>query len=208
MTRVLLTAFEPYDRWKSNASWLALIELTRDLSTDPQVITRLYPVDYSTVKQRLRDDLAAGVDVAIHLGQAPGSGRIQLEAIGLNVGGSSQQLEDELRMLVDDGPVAYRSALPLATWARKLREAGIPAQVSYSAGTYLCNATLYYSCHLAQSQGLNTRSAFIHLPLAPSQVLGDRHDLASLPTERVVAALRLILEELRQPRPEARLASR
>jgi pyroglutamyl-peptidase len=99
-------------------------------------------------------------------------------------------------MLVEDGPVAYRSQLPLAVWAQKLRQAGIPAQVSYHAGTFLCNATLYLSHYLAEQQGLHTRSAFVHLPLDTSQVLSDRQDLPSLPAAMTGSALRLILDEL------------
>src|SRR4051812_23956974 len=160
MPRVLVTAFEPYDRWKANASWLALVQLTQDLPDEPQLTTRLYPVDFSEMKARLQADLSARYDYVLHLGQAPGSSRIQLEAIGLNIGGSSSQSPDQYRPLVDDGPVAYRTILPLADWAVKLRRAGIPAQVSYHAGSYLCNATLYWSHYLAAQLAVNTPSAF------------------------------------------------
>ncbi len=51
MTRVLLTAFEPYDTWKANASWLALVDLTSDLPSQPQVTTRLYPVDFDQLRE-------------------------------------------------------------------------------------------------------------------------------------------------------------
>ncbi|HEX3998200.1 MAG TPA: pyroglutamyl-peptidase I [Pirellulales bacterium] len=196
MKTVLITAFEPYDRWKTNASWLALVQLTQNLPARPKIVTRLYPVDFSTVKQRLGDDLATGFDYAIHLGQAPGSSRVQLEAIGINVGGSSTEAPDQYRALADDGPVAYRSPLPLGDWAVKLRAAGIPAQVSYHAGTYLCNATLYWSCYLTERMGLNTRAAFVHLPLDTSQVVSEPHGAASFPAALSAAALRLILGEL------------
>ena len=175
MPRVLLTAFEPYDRWKANASWLALVHLTQNLPDQPQITTRLYPVDFSEMKTRLESDLSEKFDYALHLGQAPGSSRIQLETIGLNVGGSSSQSPDQYRPLVDDGPVAYRTALPMADWAVKLRRAGIPAQVSYHAGTYLCNATLYFCHYLIQRMSLPTQSAFIHVPLDISQVVNEPH---------------------------------
>lgn len=196
MKTVLITAFEPYDRWKANASWLALVQLTQNLPAEPKITTRLYPVDYSTVKTRLSEDLAAGFDYAIHLGQAPGSSRVQLEAIGVNIGGSSTQAPDQYRLLCDDGPVAYRSPLPLADWAVKLRQAGVPAQVSYHAGTYLCNATLYWTCYLAERRHLKTQAAFIHLPLDVSQVVNEPHGAASLPSTLSAAAIRLILAEL------------
>jgi pyroglutamyl-peptidase len=196
MPSVLLTAFEPYDRWTSNASWLALVELTQELPKAPTITTRLYPVDFAAVKQRLAKDLAANYDYAIHLGQAPGSSRVQLEAIGLNIGGSSHQSPDEFLPLSDDGPIAYRSPLPLAAWAIKLRGAGIPAQVSYHAGTYLCNATLYWTCYLAERLSIKTEAAFIHLPLDVSQVVGEPHGMPSLPTALTTKSLRLILDEL------------
>ena len=113
MPAVLITAFEPYDDWSENASWLALVELTRDLPSRSKVVTRRYPVDFEAVRQRLREDLAADYDYALYLGQAPGTGRIHLEMIGTNIGGHSSQTPDQFQPLVAEGPVAYRSSLPL-----------------------------------------------------------------------------------------------
>lgn len=196
MTSVLLTAFEPYDRWRSNSSWLALVELTQNLPGSPSVTTRLYPVDFAAVKEKLANDLRANHDFAIHLGQAPGSTRVQLEAIGINVGGSSTQSPDTFQPLVEGGPIAYRSPLPLADWAGLLRCSGIPAQVSYHAGTYLCNATLYFSCYLAERMNLKTRATFIHLPLDPSQTADQALDLASMPASVTAQGLRAMLSQL------------
>lgn len=196
MKRVLLTAFEPYDRWKANSSWLALVHLTQDLPAAPAVTTRLYPVDFAAVRQRLAEDLRANYDFAIHLGQAPGSSRIQLEAVAINVGGASSQTPDQFRPLVDGGPVGYQSPLPVGDWSLKLRRQGIPAQVSYHCGTYLCNAVLYLSCHLAHEMGLKTQSLFVHLPLETSQAAAEGQALASLPVATTAAAVRSILDEL------------
>jgi pyroglutamyl-peptidase len=196
MPRVLVTAFEPYDRWKANASWLALVNVTQNLPNQPEITTRLYPVDFSQMKERLAADLSTHFDYALHLGQAPGSSRIQLEAIGLNVGGSSSQSPDQYRALTEDGPVAYRSVLPLADWAVKLRRAGIPSQVSYHAGAYLCNATLYWSHYLVEQMSLSTQVAFVHVPLDISQVVNEPHGTAALPVTVSALAVRLILEEL------------
>jgi pyroglutamyl-peptidase len=196
MTTVLVTAFEPYDRWQENASWLALVELTRELPPAAKVVTRRYPVDFDEARARLANDLAADYDFALHLGQAPGIGRIHIEAIGINVGGHSTQTADEFQPLALDGPPAYRSALPLSDWATHIRELGIPCQVSYHAGTYLCNALLYLTHHIAATQRLKTRATFVHLPLAPSQVLGERQDWPSLPSSDCALALRRIIELL------------
>lgn len=196
MASLLITAFEPYDRWKANSSWLTLVELTRELPREPKLTTRLYPVDFVVARDRLQRDLSAGYDYVLHLGQAPGSSGIRLESIGLNIGGRSHLAPEDFRPLIPDGPVAYRSKLPLAEWAHQLRSAGIPTQVSYHAGAYLCNALLYLTHYFADRQQLSTRAAFIHLPLAPSQVVGERDEIPTLSTSLGAAALRIILESI------------
>jgi len=196
MPTVLITAFEPYDRWPENSSWLALVELTRELPTNLKVVTRRYPVDFEAARTRLLDDLAANYDFALHLGQAPGISRVHLEMVGINIGGNSAQTPDQYQPLVPGGPPAYQSALPLAAWSAKIRECGFPCQVSYHAGTYLCNALLYLTHHIAAERGLKTRAAFIHLPLAPQQVLAERQDWPSLPSAQCAQAIRIILNEL------------
>jgi pyroglutamyl-peptidase len=198
MKSVLITAFEPYDRWPVNASWEALVALTRELPEQPKIVTRRYPVDFGLTRQKLADDLAGDFDFALHLGQAPGSARIHLEAVAINVAGHSQQSPDEFQPLVPDGPAAYRTKLPLADWAGQLRAAGIPVQVSYHAGTYLCNAIYYLTQHMAAERGLKTQAAFIHIPMTPAQVLADRSDVPSLPTAMCVEGIKLILAAIDQ----------
>ncbi len=208
MPRVFLTAFDSYDDWQENASWLALVAFTKDVTAGAQITTRLYPVDFDQVRQRVREDLAEDADYVVHRGQAPGAPGVCLEAIGVNVGGNSRQRPEEYQPLVDDGPVAYRSALPLADWAEKLRGAGIPASVSYHAGTYLCNATLYLTHYWIDKLGLKSQAAFIHLPLAPGQAARAAKDVASLPSTLAAQAVRLIVTSLvtREPLPGPKLA--
>jgi len=92
--------------------------------------------------------------------------------------------------------VAYESALPLADWSNKIRAAGIPAQVSFHAGTYLCNGLLYFAQHTIAQRKLKTKAAFIHVPLDPSQVVNQRESFASLPAVLSATALRVILGEI------------
>jgi pyroglutamyl-peptidase len=196
MISVLITAFKPYDRWAANASWLAMQELTKDLPTEIALTTRLYPVDYDEVRKLLEQDLKKDFDYALHLGQAPGAARIRLEAIGVNVATRCGAEGAEGQLLVPGGPVAYRSNLPLAAWAVNLRKAGLPAEVSFHAGTFLCNATLYLTHHLVAQYGLRTRAAFVHLPLDVSQILDEERTMPALPASLSAAAVRLLLGEL------------
>jgi pyroglutamyl-peptidase len=199
---VLITAFEPYGRWTTNASWLALVELTRELPNRPNLVTRRYPVDFAAARQRLAADLASGFDYVIHLGQSPGETAIRLEAIGLNIGSQPGEPSAADFLLEPDGPAAYRSGLPLADWQAKLCRAGIPARLSYHAGTYLCNAVLYWTHYLSERMGRRTQAALIHVPLEISQVAADAEPLPALPAAVTASAVRLILEEL-SPTPGA-----
>ncbi|WP_246113078.1 pyroglutamyl-peptidase I [Allorhodopirellula solitaria] len=193
MIRVLLTAFEPYDRWPDNASWLALIDLTRWYDGAVEVVTRRYPVDLSQMSEKLRTDLQEDYDFALHCGQSPGSSGLRLEAIGLN-------LRTDGSEILSGAPAAYRSPLPLASTAQHIRHAGIPAAVSHHAGTYLCNAALFLSQHYISSFGMRTASAFLHVPLAPAQVARENSDAPSMSTPMVSAALAIMIENLSEHR--------
>jgi pyroglutamyl-peptidase len=187
--RILLTAFEPYDRWPENSSWLALTDLTRWFEGSADVTTRRYPVDLTRMSETLRKDLQANYDLALHLGQSPGSTSIRLEDVGLN-------LRSDGSPLISEAPEAYRSSLPLQACTHALLEAGIPSELSHHAGTYLCNAALYLSQHYARSFGLNTQSLFVHIPLAPSQAAKDPARPASMSTPMASAAVAMVMQQL------------
>lgn len=196
MPKVLITAYGPYDEWDQNASWLVLQELTRNLPAGHDITTRRYQVDFDEVKQQLAEDLASGFDVALHLGQAPGAAAILLEAFGVNVRRDRGQAGCEATTLIDDGPPAFRSELPLEAWATALREAGILADVSFHAGDYLCNAAIYLSHYYSQQAGQHTRATFVHLPLDSSQALNYHKPIASLPAQVSAEAIRMMLATL------------
>lgn len=196
MARILLTAFEPYDPWPTNASWLALVELTRELPTDVEITTRLYPVDLEAMKEKLAVDLKANYDAAFHIGQAPRSCCVQLEELAVNAATAGPKLEhvEAASPVCDSGPAAYHSQLPVRAFARALREKGIPARASFHAGTYLCNATLYWSCRLADELQLPTKATFVHVPLETSQVMNLDEPLPFMPSSMTADALRLMVK--------------
>ena len=191
MTRILLSAFEPYDRWKENSSWLALMDLTSWYEGDLEITTRRYPVDLPKMKSQLEDDLRLDFDYAIHLGQSPGSPIVKIESVGLNVRTNGEPL-------LGNAPTAYRSMLDLEACLERLIAAGIPAQISHHAGTYLCNAALYLSQHFAEMMGRRTQSLFIHLPLTPGQVASEGSSMASMSTPMQSAAIAAVAELLAQ----------
>lgn len=196
MARFLLTAFEPYKPWPSNASWLALVELMRVLDTQHDVTTRLYPVELQSMKDKLSADLKEKYDFVFHLGQAPRSSCIQLERTALNVATAGNSLADveNSTAVSESGISAFQSQLPLNQYAQALRQAGIPARVSFHAGTFLCNATLFWTHQLIADLELPTKATFIHIPLDTSQVIELDQPTAFMPKSMAASAIQSLIE--------------
>lgn len=189
--RVLVTAFEPYGPYPTNASSAALDHIEAESVLGIQLATRRYPVDFARIAGLVASDLAEGYDIVLHLGQAPGRGRLDLEAVALNLGCEPDQ--PLAQPLAPDLPLAYRSTLPLDRWAARLKAEGHDTAVSYHAGLYLCNACLFWSLHTSLQLGLPTRSAFVHIPPTVAQT---PHAAVTWPTEKSAAAVRSLLRTI------------
>ncbi|MCA9214706.1 MAG: hypothetical protein KDB27_16655, partial [Planctomycetales bacterium] len=85
MKKILITAFEPFDIWSSNSSWLTLVELTKELPDFVEITTRLYPVAFDKMQERLAKDLETEFDVCLHLGQSAGTSHLHLEVLAKNI---------------------------------------------------------------------------------------------------------------------------
>jgi pyroglutamyl-peptidase len=213
MTRkpALLTGFEPYGGRGVNPSARVVERLDGQEIAGHRVVGRVLPVAFATLGQRLRD-LVAELDpaVALGLGLAPGEPMIRLERVGLNLADFPIP-DNDGAVLRDDvvqaaAPAALFATLPLRAIERALLQAGIPARLSSTAGTYLCNAALYTVLHTAQARR-GMRGGFVHLPCLPEQVaelleqlrdkptaeLASRADLASMDLATMVEAVRITL---------------
>lgn len=204
--RLLLTAFEPYDIWKTNSSWEVLIELLKHRGSDPNIITRRYPVDLTSLQSRLDRDLSQGIDAVLHLGQAPGISQIHLESIAVNVAGMTTDPIGDYEELMSGGPVAYRTDFPLGTWRKRLYEEGIPSTISYHAGTYLCNAAMFLSHHWFARRGEKANIGFVHLPLIPEQIIDSGKALPCTPKSELVRAVETLINTILLKESETRLA--
>ena len=195
--RILVTCFEPYDEFLVNASQEAMRiaqhrwEANGRAELAISVEWRTLPVDFDLAPQALLPWLDEGFDTVLHLGQAPGSGVVQLEKRGVNAGWGPRDSKE--RTLAAHGPTELNSTLPLELWAEVISATGIPCQVSHDAGRYLCNAVLYHSLYYAQSHP-NLEAAFIHLPFTAEQASDGT---PFLPVEDSATAVLHCLELLR-----------
>ncbi len=147
------------------------------------MIGAILPVSQRSLRERL-DELLSELrpSIVVSLGLAPGEPMIRLERFGLNLldfgiaDNDGARLADAL--IEANGVTGVRSSLPLRGIERALLGAGIPARLSSSAGTFLCNAALYSLMRILEERFPTTLGGFIHLPYLPEQVAQDRARLS------------------------------
>ena len=193
MNKVLLTGFEPFGTATSNPSG----EIVKQISGD-NIVTAILPVAYAQSAEALLGLIEHHKpDVVICLGQAEGRTQITPERIAINLD-DARLADNEGVTRIDepilvDGPVAYVSTLPIKEFVTVINAAGVPAAVSLSAGTFLCNHIFY----VAQDalRGTKVRSGFVHVPLMDEQA-GEFPGLPTMPLDQMIKAVRTMLEVL------------
>jgi len=197
--RILLTGFEPFGGESVNPSWQVAQALDGWDCDGHRVHAVLLPCAFGDALVRLDAALAElQPDLVLCLGQAGGRTEISLERAALNV--DDARIADNLgRQPIDlpvvaGGPAAYFTTLPIKAMARDLREAGVAAAVSNTAGTFVCNHVFYALMHrLATLPALaGARGGFVHVPYTPQQLAG-RSGLASMPLATQVDGIRTAL---------------
>jgi pyroglutamyl-peptidase len=205
---ILLTGFEPFDSEVENPSWEAVRPLDGEKIDDHRIASRLMPCIYGEVIRRLRAEIAAlKPSVVLCVGQAGGRTEVSVERIAINLddaripdNAGAQPLD---RPVVAHGPAAYFTSLPVKAIVLALREAGIPASLSHTAGTFVCNHIFYGACHVQARSRAKFRAGFIHVPYSPAQA-ARRPGMACLATPIVSEALRLALATTLRVKKDAR----
>ncbi|MGJ7918585.1 pyroglutamyl-peptidase I [Massilia sp. LXY-6] len=201
MKTVLLTGFEPFNGAAVNPAWEAVRRLDAwegEGAGGPfRVEVRLLPCVFGRAAQ----DLCAFVDqvrpdIAIAVGQAGGRPEISVERIAINVD-DARILDNAGQQPVDvpivaDGPAAYFTNLPIKAMVAAMREQGLKAGVSQTAGTFVCNHVFYALMH--HVRGSVAKAGFIHVPFLPEQAEAWPEPTPSMALDDIVAGLRTAVE--------------
>ena len=170
---ILLTGFDPFGGESINPSWEAVRRFDGRRLGGHRIVARQLPTEFAgslrTLKKAMRE--LAPV-IVLGVGQAGGRSALSIERVGINVqdariaDNAGQQPVDE--PVIADGPAAYFSTLPIKALLAALRGNGLPAEISQTAGTYVCNHIAYAMLHLA-SKKRGVRAGFMHIPYLPEQ---------------------------------------
>lgn len=208
---ILLTGFEPFGGEALNPSWLAAREAAESLrALGSAAVAVELPCTFGESLDRLRDAVSEHrPGLILCVGQAGGRARISLERVAINVddaripdNAGNQPVDSPIR---PEGPAAYFSTLPIKQALQDLTVAGIAAEVSQTAGTYVCNHVFYGLMDLLSSGDDGARGGFIHVPYTPDQAAV--HGVPGMPVAVMADALRLIAQTSQTTTSDLRLAA-
>ncbi len=196
MKKLLITGFDPFGGESINPSWEAVKRLP-DRIDDIEIIKMQIPTVFAKAFTCVLE--AAGKihpDFVLCVGQAGGRKGVTPEVIGINLREASIPDNDgnliQNEPIAKDAPAAYFSTVPVREMVRSIKEAGVPASLSYSAGAFVCNDVLYSLLH--RFDGTKVSAGFIHVPFLPEQA---KENVPSLTLDEIVLALTKCIETLK-----------
>jgi pyroglutamyl-peptidase len=195
---VLLTGFDPFGGELINPALEAVMKLDRKKVGNITIISKKVPTAFGEAIATLEGFMKEVNPVLIIcVGQAGGRPDLTIERVAINVNdaripdNNGQQPIDT--PIIQGGPVGYWSTLPIKAIVKKLRDNGVPASVSQTAGTFVCNHIFYGLMHLLNNAGNKARGGFIHIPFLPEQAVRHRGQ-PSMSLDTIVKGLELAIQ--------------
>lgn len=201
--KLLITGFEPFANSQINPSEEVVHALAEKEIEGVELLTVILPVErFAGPDTLIRTYISAQPDVVLSLGEAGGVTAVTIERVAINlldfsISDNGGHLVTD-KPIVADGPSAYFATLPTRQMVNTLTEVGIPAQLSYSAGTFLCNQVMYEMLHYVHKHQMKTPAGFVHLPQLPQQTAGKRPPLPSMSLDVMVAGVTAVIHTITQ----------
>ena len=196
--KILLTGFDPFGGETVNPAYEA-VKLLPDIIAGAQIIKLEVPTQFHRAGVVLEKAMQAQKpDVVICVGQAGGRAAITPEKVAINL--MDGRIPDNAGFQPVDVPIqeggetAYFTSLPVKAMVQRMRDAGIPAAVSYTAGTYVCNYLLYTLLYLIDKKYPGVRGGFIHVPYAMEQVVNKPIGTPSMDLRQIARGLEKAVE--------------
>lgn len=203
MMKILVTGFDPFGGEKINPA-LETIKRLPDTILGAQIIKLEIPTVVGKSLAKIKEAVEKeNPDVVLSIGQAGGRSEITVERIGINIDdcripdNEGNQPIDE--PVVKGGPAAYFVTVPIKAIVENIKAHNIPASISNTAGTFICNHICYGVAHLAAQRtaaGKPMKSGFIHIPFLPEQAIGKPALTPSMSLETIVSGITHALEAI------------
>jgi pyroglutamyl-peptidase len=201
--KLLLTGFEPFGGSVINPSEQVVTTLSSKEYPGTELITAILPVDREVGPEKLIQAVEKNKpEAVICLGEARGRAAINIERVAINL--MDYRIKDNAGNLIQDqpiipdGPSAYFCTLPVRKIMEAVQEAGVPAALSLSAGSFLCNQVTYTLLHYLDKNNLAIPAGFIHLPSLPEQVAQDQPTKPSMNLDTMIIGMEAAINFLRK----------
>ena len=190
--KILVTGFDPFGGEKVNPALEAVKSLPSEIHG-----AEIHWVEIPTVFYRSAEVLEAEIvrfqpDAVLCIGQAGGRASLTPERVAINQDDAripdnqgNQPVDTPIRL---DGQAAYFSTLPIKAMVQAIKEEGLPATVSNTAGTFVCNHLMYQALYLADKKFANMRAGFMHIPYMTEQVI-NKPNTASMNLTDIVRGI-------------------
>lgn len=194
--KILITGFDPFGGEKVNPA-LEAVKLLPNEILGSEIIKLEIPTVFRKSYNVLREAIIKNnPDVVISVGQASGRFGITPERVAINIDDAriadnegNQPIDERI---FEDGKEAYFSNLPIKAMVAEIKENGLPASVSNTAGTFVCNHIMYSIMYIIEKEFTNIRGGFIHVPCIPAQVV-DKVGVPSMSIEDISKGLEYAL---------------
>lgn len=198
--KVLITGFDPFGGEKINPAWEAVRALPDNIDGIEVVKLQIPTVFKKSAKKLFENIDSVKPDVVICVGQAGGRYEFSVERVAINVDDGRIPDNDGYQPVdspvFEDGENAYFSTLPIKAIVEEVKKAGIPAAVSNTAGTYVCNHIMYSLLYYLNKNNLNIKGGFIHVPFIPEQVV-EKKNTPYMELTRITKTLEISIKAIR-----------
>jgi pyroglutamyl-peptidase len=198
--RILVTGFDPFGGDKVNPAYEAVKLLPGNIA-GAEIVT----IEIPTVYGKSGETVEKGIkqykpDAVLCVGQAGGRSAITVERVAINL--AEARIKDNEgnqpvgQLLKEDGENAYFATIPVKAMVNNIRKHRIPANISYTAGTFVCNDVMYDLLYMINKRYPKIKGGFVHVPFAPEQVIERPDGTASMPVEIIAKALEYAIEAI------------
>lgn len=208
--KLLLTAFDPFGGEKVNPA-LEAVKLVKDRIGDVEIVKLKVPTVFKKSIQTVAEAIQKEQpDAVLCIGQAGGRFDMTPERVAINVD-DARIPDNEGNQPIDapifeDGVPAYFSTLPIKAMVKAMREAGIPASVSNTAGTFVCNHLMYGVLYTLSKNHPDVKGGFMHVPFITSQVVNRPAAAPSLSVDEIVAGIEASVAAIGQYQSDIKVA--
>ena len=196
--KILITGSEPFGGESVNPAYEA-VKLLPDMAGDIQIVKMEIPTVFGEAGKVVETGiLQHQPDAVICVGQAGRRADIGVERVAINLveasipdNAGNQPMDVKVQ---EDGDTAYFATIPVKAMVKNIKDHGIPASISYTAGTYVCNSVMYDLLYLIDRKYPSIRGGFIHVPYATEQGVGKPVGTATMELSTISKALLYALE--------------